>query len=52
MSDYHDPVNIGNPTESILEFAELMNSFWNQGDCDKTRTIGMILKDGGRILPG
>jgi len=27
MSDFHEPVNIGNPTEtSILEFAELVNS--------------------------
>jgi len=33
MSDYHDPVNIGNPHEtSILEFAELMNEIsGNQG---------------------
>ncbi|MGI6741814.1 MAG: UDP-glucuronic acid decarboxylase family protein [Brevefilum sp.] len=33
MSDYHDPVNIGNPYEiSILEFAELMNEIsGNQG---------------------
>jgi dTDP-glucose 4,6-dehydratase len=43
MSDYHNPVNIGNPSErSILEFAQLVNEITgNKG--------GIVYKDTARI---
>ena len=54
MSDYHAPVNIGNPAEiSIRELANLVNELTGNpsGSLNKLRKdIRMILKDANQIL--
>ena len=55
LSDYHEPVNIGNPTEtSILEFAQVINRLTGNSEIrfePKKRGRGRPAAAAARYLP-